>query len=195
MQVQKILIVSSLALLAGCVTVPSSTPEPTPSAQSTLQPLVAQFSVVARMSIRVGEARDTVKIEWTRTPPTESMKIFSPFGAQLAEVRTNQDGATMHISRGGQAETIQAASIGDLTAQALGVRLDTAQLTRWMQGRDLDGAPNLALPTESGVPRTWQVTAENLRTVEGASVAARVTAISGDIVVRVVIDEFRVVAK
>ena len=168
-------------LLSACASVP------VPQATDTNYAYTERFTLSARVSVRVGDKLDTVKLDWTRTPPVEVIKIFTPFGAQVAEIIANRDGATVKNASGTQS----AATVADITASALGVRLDTAMLARWVQGRDLKNATNFAVFPESGVAATWTVEAENFRVIDGARVAGRVTAISGDTVVKVVVDEFK----
>jgi outer membrane biogenesis lipoprotein LolB len=194
--------VTMLALgLTGCATNTSPTQLPSESLESTAAKTAAnikaayaeRFQISARMSIRVGEKLDTVKVEWTRTPPDEVMKIFTPFGAQIAELSANRDGATMRYQ--GDKNTPQvatAATVGDLTASAMGVRLETQMLANWVQGLNLNNATNFAVfPDQANAP--WKVEAEGFRLIDGVKVASRITAISGDTVVKVVIDTFRVV--
>lgn len=147
-----------------------------------------RFALTARVSVRVGDKLDTVKLDWIRQPPDETIKIFTPFGAQVAEIAATRDGASVKSA----SSTQSAATVADITEAALGVRLDTAILARWVQGRDLNSAPSFVAFPESGIAPAWRVTAENFRLIDGAKVASRVTAISGDTVVRVAIDEFNV---
>jgi outer membrane biogenesis lipoprotein LolB len=176
-----------LLTLGGCAAQPIvSAPESTITAA-----YVANFAITARVSVRVGEKRDTVKLDWTRRPPDESIKIFTPFGAQVADISANRDGAMMRYSAGKTTETLSAATVADLTSQAMGVRIDTVILARWVQGIDLTGQANPSAFPESASAPAWTVEAEDFRLIDGAKVASRVTAISGDTVVRVVIDEFR----
>ena len=188
-----LLVVLPLVFLSGCASVTALTPTLATTQLPLTERFAPHFALTARMSLRVGERRDTLRIEWMRNATDESLKLFSLFGSQLADVLVTRDGARMSYSVEGQTETLQAASVGDLTAQALGVRLDTALLARWIQGRDLVGHSTQSALSDA-TTTTWQVEAEQMRVIDGASVATRVTAISGDTVVRVVIDEFRVVS-
>jgi outer membrane biogenesis lipoprotein LolB len=177
----RLLLLLTALLLTACATPPS-----TQIADNT-HAYAERFTLTARVSVRVGEKLDTVKLDWTRSPPNEVIKIFTPFGAQVAEIKANRDGATVLANN----QTQSAATVADITATALGVRLDTALLARWVQGRDLTSAATFAVFPESGNASPWQVVAENFRVIDGARVASRITAITGDTVVKVVIDEFR----
>lgn len=143
-------------------------------------PFAARFELRARLSVRTADKLDVVNIHWRRTPPDETVKILTPFGTQLAELAADQHGAV--IRRADQPDTpVRAASVADLMAEGIGVRLDTAELARWVQGFDLQGGE---------FTKKWDVKVENFRIINGARVAFRITAVAGDTVVRVVIDEF-----
>ncbi len=151
---------------------------------------VQRFDLTARISIHVAEKIDSAKIAWSRSPPNETVKFFTPFGSQIAEVVADHDGA--RLQRAGAANTVaSAATVADLMAMAIDVRLDTAALARWVQGFDLKTTVDMSGFPDGGGAKLWTVKAENFRLIDGARVASRITAISGDTVVRVVIDEFR----
>ena len=140
----------------------------------------ARFELHARLSVRTADKLDVVNIHWRRTPPDETLKISTPFGTQLAELAADQHGAVMR--RADQPNTpVRAVSVSELMAEGIGVRLDTADLARWVQGFDLQGGE---------FTKKWDVKVENFRIINGARVASRLTAVAGDTVVRVVIDEF-----
>lgn len=177
--------IGALALmLAGCATdAPKSGLAPL-----TAGVLVERFALSGRMSIRQQDRLDTVKIEWQREGAREVMRFYSPLGGQLAELSVAADGAV--LTRG---ETVEKApSVTVLTSRLLGVALDTALLARWVQAIDLDNAAALAGDDRA---RRWSIQVEGLRAVDGmpsARVASRVDATEGDLRVRLVVDEFRV---
>ncbi len=165
--------------LSGCATdtaknfehIAADVPPPT---------FAARFELRARLSVRTADKLDVVNIHWRRTPPDETLKISTPFGTQLAELAADQHGAVMR--RADQPNTpVRAVSVSELMAEGIGVRLDTADLARWVQGFDLQGGE---------FTKKWDVKVENFRIINGARVASRLTAVAGDTVVRVVIDEF-----
>ncbi len=178
--------------LAGCTVNPTGTTVGLiDSAAIYGAPYVDRFELTARVSVRVADKVDVIKIVWSRHPPEERLAIFSPFGSQIAEVVSNRDGATLRRTDNDHAP-LRADSVADLMASAVGVRVDTFALARWLQGYDLQTTWDSSAFPEAGGGRTWQVEAENFRVIDGVRVAARVTAISADTVVRVVIDKFGV---
>lgn len=185
-----------MALLAGCATVPKDTQSGQATAPNAApDKVIQQFVLTGRISVRVGDKLDTARIEWTRDigtsrPNQESMKFFTPFGSQVAEISTTPRGVLL---RQGE-NVVEAADFAILTHQMFGVAIDTASLAKWVQGVDLDRAQPISYGEPGSAPRKWQITAENFRPVDGtpgARIAARVTAIEGDTVLRVVVDQFR----
>jgi outer membrane biogenesis lipoprotein LolB len=191
-----VVVVVCLALSAGCASLPNPPASPRENASITApDKVIQQFVLMGRISIRVGDKLDTARIEWTRDvgaarPTRESMKFFTPFGSQVAEITTTEKGVVL---RQGES-VVEAADFAWLTNQLFGVAIDTASLAKWVQGAELDRAQPISYGEPGSAPRKWQITAENFRPVEGvpgARVAARVTAIEGDTVLRVVVDQFR----
>ncbi len=182
-----------LALLTACATAPTVAHD---DKRDPNQPvvLVENFIMTGRLSVRVGDRLDTARIEWTRDSRDgalrETMKFFSPFGSQLAEVVATPTRTTLR--RGDSVE--EATSIGVLTQSLVGVAFDTASLLRWLQGVDLDKAAALTVNAQGKSPAKWTITAENFRPiadVPNARVAARIVAIEGETTLKVIVDEFR----
>ena len=169
-------------LLAGCAVVhPGSTLAP-----QGVPVLIERFSLAGRLSVRVGDQLDSVRLEWVRDGRRESISFFSPFGAQLAAVSATTEGAT--LIRGGVVE--RAESVSALTESAIGVAISTDLLTRWVQGFEVESDA-----TSVGDDRAsrWTIRAENLRAVEGVAggrVASRMSATSGETTIRLVVDSF-----
>ncbi len=178
--------------LAGCAVNPTdATDRAIESAAIAAAPYVDRFKLTARVSVRVADKLDVIKIVWSHQPPHEHLAIFTPFGSQIAEIVSNREGATLRRTDNDQAP-LRADSVANLMASAVGVRVEPFALARWLQGFDLQSTWDTAVFPDASPRRTWQVEAENFRVIDGARVATRVTAISGDTVVRVVIDEFGV---
>jgi outer membrane biogenesis lipoprotein LolB len=177
-----------MLLVAGCATAPP--PEAPPATGVYLE----AFTLSARMSIRVADRADNVRIEWRHTPTEDVMRFFTPFGSQLAEVSATPERSVLR--RGDAAE--YAASFAVLTRNQLGVALDAREFARWVQGFDLDAsrlpATPVQAPSSGEVPRAWRIVAENFQVVPnqpGARYARRLVATDNDVVLRIVIDEFR----
>jgi len=177
------LVVTLMILLAGCAATPPITQSGFPPGP---QVFIERFSLSGRLSVRVADRLDSARIEWVRDGKRETMRFFSPFGSQLAEVASTPEGAT--LTRGDVAE--YAGSVGALTESLIGVAINTDLLARWVQGIDVD--PAAVLTTGDRVAR-WAILAENLRAVDGVvggRIALRTSATQADRSIRLVIDSF-----
>lgn len=157
-----------------------------PSDAANLAPsrIVEKFNLSGRLSVRAAERLDSARFTWERSSAgNETLKFFTPFGSQIAEVVAATGRAT--LTRGKEVE--YAASETELIERVLGVRLSTAEIARWLQGLGLDATG--AAPTAE-----WKIVAENFTLRDGAKIASRLTATRGvgadEISVRLVIDEF-----
>ena len=119
-------------------------------------------------------------------PDEERIALFTPFGSQIAEVVKRADGrVTMRKDN----ETVAAESIEALTSSLFAVGLDLDAIAAWTQGVGLAEGVSTERMFANGM--IWQVTAERFSMRTPHRVAGRVSAISGDTVVRLVIDEWQ----
>lgn len=176
-------------LLAGCATSPPTVgPQISPTRDGP-QVFIEQFALSGRLSVRIGDRLDSVRIEWTREGNKELINFFSPFGSQLAQVSASSEGA--NLVRGDQTE--YAPTVGALTQSLLGTPIDTALLSRWVQGAvDLMSVDVAAVSGDRLI--RWTVRAEAIRAVDGivgGRFATRITASEGDTTIRLFVDQFR----
>ena len=168
----------------GC----STLPEVRPNTIVPTTPKAAYFALQGRLSVRVGDRLDAGNIRWSRKPDEECIALFTPFGSQLAEVIKRTDGNGSVTMRKDN-ETITAESIEALTSGVFGVGLDLDAIAAWTQGVGLAEGVSTERMFANGM--IWQVTAERFSMRGPHRVAGRLSAVSGDTVVRVVIDEWQ----
>jgi outer membrane biogenesis lipoprotein LolB len=143
------------------------------------------FTLKGRLSVRVAQRLETGQITWSRAANEERLEIFTPFGSQVAEiVRT---GSQVVMRKG--SESIVAESIGALTGELLGVPLDLDVIASWTQGRGLVDGETREISLVNG--ELWLVTAERFQARDAHRFASRLSAVRGDTVVRLVIDEWQ----
>ncbi len=148
---------------------------------------VAQFfEMRGRISVRAGDRIDSGQLRWTRTALAEEMGLFSPFGNQVAQV--SQAGTGPARMRRGE-EIVEAASLNELAVQLLGVPVETERIAGWVQGAGLRDGGEVEVFVGTGEP--WRVLAEEYRPAPPFRYAHRVTATRGDVVVKLVIDEWK----
>ena len=169
--------------LTGCASIEPPTGSSAPAASASPATF---FTLRGRISVRVGDKIELGQIRWARLPDEERLELFTPFGSQVAElVRVTGGGVTLRRDH----ETLTAKSIGELTSSVLGVPLDMDAIATWTQGIGL--REDESIEQRLGNGDIWQVTVERLQTRGPHQFASRLSALSGDTVVRLVIDEWQ----
>jgi outer membrane lipoprotein LolB len=156
--------------LGGCALVPPPA-QPLPE----LRQAPAAFEMSGRLSVRVGERSDIARLRWTHRASGDLWVIASPLGNEVARLTADASGASLS----GPAEE-RAASFAALTEKLLGVALEPSQLADWLHGK---------VPPET--PGGWSVTLDETQAAGDVRLARRLTARRGEIVVRLVVDDYR----
>ena len=176
-------VIIAATLLAGCA---STGPTAETSARMPDSLTAEFFSLRGRISVRVGDKIETGQIRWAKRPDEERLEVFTPFGSQIAElVKVTNGRVTLRRDQ----ETIAAESIGELTSSLLGVPLDMDAIATWTQGIGLK--ENAPIEQRFGNGDMWQVTVGRMQTRGVHRFASRLSAVRGDTVVRLVIDEWQ----
>lgn len=174
----------ALNALVACTTV--QTPAIVTSAAAIESAVAQHFSLTGRISVRVNDKLDGGQIRWQRGADEERIGLYSPLGSQVAELVS--DKRTRLVTLRQSTGTVTATSVAELTQSMLGVPLDLDRLAEWVQGSGLGENEITAVTLANG--DLWQVTAERYQPSGKHRFASRVTAIKGDMVVRLVIDEW-----
>jgi outer membrane biogenesis lipoprotein LolB len=134
--------------------------------------------VSGRLAVRQGDRSDIAKLRWTRSRGEDLWVISSPLGNEVARVESSPRGAA--LTRAG-APPEDAASFESLTEKLLGAALDPTMLTAWLHGQ----AP-------AAISGGWTVSVDETQRAGDVDLARRITASRGDVVVRLVVDSYRV---
>ena len=161
---------AALLLAAGCATVPSSTPLPQ------LSGVPQAFEMSGRLALRVADRSEIARLRWTHRPASDEWVLASPLGNEVARIRSDAGGAVL-AQAGGAPE--HAHSFAALTLKVLGVALDPATLAAWLHG------------TQAPAAGDWTVVLDEKQRAGAVEIARRLSATRGDIVVRLVVDEYR----
>jgi outer membrane biogenesis lipoprotein LolB len=156
--------------IAAC----ASLQEPAPLPQLAAVP--ADFEVIGRLAVRQGDRSDIAKLRWTRKGMHDLWVIASPLGNEVARLESGAKGAT--LARAG-APPESAASFQELTERLLGVSLDPDEMAGWLHG---------ARPARAG---EWKVSVDETQRAGNVELAKRITATRGDVVVKLIVDEYR----
>jgi outer membrane biogenesis lipoprotein LolB len=158
---------------ASCASVPEQK-----QALPALSAVPASFEVSGRLAIRQDQRSDIARLRWTRTRGADEWVILSPVGSEVARIESNARGAT--LTRAGAPDE-SAESFEALTERILGVGLDPQTLASWLHGGATPAAPG-----------DWKVTIDETQRAGSVDLAKRITASRGDVVVKLAIDEYRV---
>jgi outer membrane biogenesis lipoprotein LolB len=167
-------VASCLLLLAlgACATIEA--PGPLPE----LTGVPASFEMSGRLAVRQGQRSDIARLRWTHKPDGDLWVIASPLGNEVARIESNAAGAT--LARAGSPPEY-APSFASLTERLLGVPLEPSVLASWIHGGSRDETPT-----------DWKVTIEETQRAGVVELARRMSAVRGDVVVRLVVDDYRV---
>ena len=157
--------------LAACASVPQPLDLPQ------LASIPASFEVSARLAVRQGNRSDIAKLRWTRASGSDVWVIASPLGNEIARIESGPRGAT--LERGGSAPE-SAASFQALSEKLLGVPLDPQVMAGWLHGA-----------AGARVPGDWKVSIDETQRMGAVDLARRITASRGDVVVKLVVDDYK----
>jgi outer membrane biogenesis lipoprotein LolB len=164
------------AILALGLVVGACAVGPRTAALPQLSSVPPAFEMSGRLAVRQGERSDIARLRWTHKPGTDLWVIASPLGNEVARIESDRDGAALTQAGGPGA---RAASFAELTEGLLGVALDPAMLRAWLHGTAR------ADPSDA-----WEVTIEETQRAGVVDIARRISAKRGDVVVRLVVDEY-----
>lgn len=156
-------------LLGGCAVVPTPLPQ--------LDSVPAAFELTGRLAVRQGDRSEIARLRWTHRPAGDLWVVASPLGNEVARIESDALGARLSQA-GGDSRT--AASFAALTQSLLGVALEPALLAAWVHG----GEP-------AGTPSGWNLVIDEKQPAGAIEIARRISASRGDVVVRLVVDEYR----
>lgn len=172
------------ASLSACTSL--GTPIATTRATAGERVLAQHFSLNGRISVRINDRLDSGQIRWHRSVEVERIGLYSPLGSQIAELVHDLSTRTVTLRQG--KETTSAATVAALMQSLFGVPLDLDRMAAWAQGAGLVENEVTAITFDSG--DIWRVSAERYQSIGNYQFASRVIATSGDIAVRLVIDEW-----
>jgi outer membrane lipoprotein LolB len=160
-------------LLGACATMPA--PQPMPR----LDGVPAAFEMSGRIAIRQGERSEIARLRWTRKRDSDVWIIASPLGNEVARIESTPEGARL-VQAGIGGGTVEATTFEALTQRLLGVALDPALLAAWLHGQQASAGPS-----------DWKFAMEETQQAGAVTLAKRLTASRGDVVVRLAVDSYQ----
>ena len=167
--------VATALVLGACAMLPAQQPLPA------LQAVPAGFEMSGRLAVRSGQQSEIAALRWTRTRTSDVWILSSPLGNEVARIESDAEGATL-FPAGGVAQ--QAPSFQALTERLLGVALDPEWLAAALHGK-----------ASAELPADWKITIDEKQSEGAVELARRITAVRGDVVVKLVVDSYRALAR
>ena len=155
-------------LVASCAAVPP--------AAIPLDGLPSAFEMGGRLSVAHSGRGEILRLRWSHGPWADTWVLATPVGTEVARIERRPEGLVAY--RPGAAP-VSATSFADLTENLLGAALDERLLVAWLHGRPLPG------------PGGWEVSIDEAQRIGDRDLARRITASQGDVVVKLVVDEYR----
>jgi len=182
------LALAAVAALAGCATRPVAPPTGATADPQRLE----QWTAAGRLALATGDEGGSGAFTWQQQSATTRLDLRGPFGAGALQVVVTPD--SLSVADGaGRALDAEAAK-AELRAR-LGADLPWGSLRYWMLGVPAPDAP--AEVTEaSAVPLRlieqsgWSIGYDAFTAVDGVTLPRRLTATSGAVRVRVLVDRW-----
>jgi tetratricopeptide (TPR) repeat protein len=139
----------------------------------------AQFEMSGRLAVRQGDRSEIARLRWTHAPAADSGSSPQPLGNEVARIESSAGGATLTQAGG------ERPRVGEL------LRRSPRGCSAW---RSIPRrSPGGCTAPRSRRPGGWNVTLDE-KAARGQPSRSRggLSAIRGDVVVRLVVDEYRV---
>jgi outer membrane lipoprotein LolB len=144
---RQIFIVSLLSLIAlvqGCVSVPANKPADNAASlishQEHLKRIAAiqTFSLKGRIGVQTEGKGFSGGLEWQHALAQDNIALYSPLGGQVANIKKTPAEVTLEDAQG---NSVTAADAESLTQKTLGWKLPLTGLADWSLGRPSNNSP------------------------------------------------------
>jgi outer membrane lipoprotein LolB len=134
----RFLLLAALLSLASCASVPPPAPDNTEAQARHLRKLedISAFSLSGRMAVQTEKRGFSGSVRWKHVEEGDNFSLYSPLGAQVAEIKAGQEGVTLTTN---DRKSYQAADAETLLKQTMGWSLPLAGLSDWALGRPTSG--------------------------------------------------------
>lgn len=138
MRFPRILLLAA-AMLSGCASLPPQAPLDPEANRRHLERLadISAFSLSGRMAVQTESRGFSGSLRWKHTEDGDQFALYSPLGAQVAEILSGADGVTLTTN---DRKTYSAEDAETLLQQTMGWHLPLIGLTDWVLGRPRPGA-------------------------------------------------------
>ena len=185
--------------LAGCASLPPSMPTDPEAQARHLSKLeqIGAFSLSGRMAVQTEKRGFSVSLRWKHTEEGDHFSLYSPLGAQVADIKSNGDGVTLVTN---DRKTYQAADAETLLQQTMGWSLPLTGLTDWIIGRPTSSSYETIVRDAQGrLSRLkqdgWDIEYSAYQTVEGTDLPSKVLLRSPQLDLKLLVDQWGTLAR
>ena len=152
------------------------------------------FDLSGRVLVRYDGRAFSSGLRWEHAPGRDEIWLLSPVGSALAHIVDDGDGAILTAADERQ---YRAASVENLTRQALGWELPVARLKYWLRGEVAPGSPPDAIVRGDDQRITqleqagWRIALTYYPAQEYGGLPRRLELVRGSHEIRLVIDTWR----
>jgi len=191
----RLLLLLGVAMLPGCATVPAPAIQTEPEAYSRhLQRLtsIREFSLSGRMAVQTENRGVSGSLRWEHAEESDRLAMYSPLGAQVAEIISGSAGVTLTTS---DQKTYAAEDAEALMQQTMGWSLPLNGLTDWVLGRPAPGAYDQAgwdmQGRLTGMRQDgWQIEYPTYLTVDGMDMPGKILLKSPKLDLKLVVERW-----
>ncbi len=179
-------------VLAGCGHLGPDRPEQVVTDLSSHE-AVQSFVLDGRVSVKTSEEQYSGHLRWDRTGPGETLRLNTPLGQGVAEIRRTADGLVLTDADG---RSYPAEDADSLLQRVMGVRLPLEGLVYWLYARPRPEASHRArLDALGRVSRLeqdgWSIEYDRYQDREGLVLPGRLFATRDDgIQFRLIVDQW-----
>lgn len=184
--------------LAGCASLPPSTPTDLEAQARHLHKLeqIGAFSLSGRMAVQTEKRGFSGSLRWKHTEEGDHFALYSPLGAQVADIQSNGGGVTLVTN---DRKTYQAADAETLLQQTMGWSLPLTGLSDWIIGRPTSSAyETITRDAQGRLSRLkqdgWDIEYSAYQTVEGTDLPSKVLLRSPQLDLKLLVDQWGTLA-
>jgi outer membrane lipoprotein LolB len=186
--------------LAGCAALPPATTPVDPEAQARhLRKLdeIGAFSITGRMAVQTEKRGFSGSLRWKHTEDGDHFALYSPLGAQVADIQSTADGVTLVTN---DRKTYKADTAETLLQTTMGWSLPLTGLSDWILGRPTNSPHEIVASDAQGrlmrlKQDGWDIEYASYKTVDGTDLPGKVLLRSPQLDLKLLVEQWGMLAR
>lgn len=186
--------------LAGCAALPPATTPVDSEAQARhLRKLdeIGAFSITGRMAVQTEKRGFSGSLRWKHTEDGDHFALYSPLGAQVADIQSTADGVTLVTN---DRKTYKADTAETLLQTTMGWSLPLTGLSDWILGRPTSSPHEIVASDAQGrLTRLkqdgWDIEYASYKTVDGTDLPGKVLLRSPQLDLKLLVEQWGMLAR